>query len=216
MSFNARTLIEQSLAAIESGNHDVLETCLHPEVIYRRPGQSILSGREAVIDYYRRHRSAKTSQILLDELVCEGDRAVAMGLVEGRGHDGAPIHERFADAYRKMFSSILPDEEKEIVNWKMEARGPLPFRHGAFAYESLSGRKGVPIKGHRPMYLPEQGCMVPVPVYDRYALHPGAAFVGPALVEEQESTVVIAGGDTVEIDDHFNMIVTIYMEEDSK
>lgn len=126
------------------------------------------------------------------------------------------LDDRFADAYRKMFSSILPDEEKEIVNWKMEARGPLPFRHGAFAYESLSGRKGVPIKGHRPMYLPEQGRMVPVPVYDRYALHPGAAFVGPALVEEQESTVVIASGDTVEIDDHFNMIVTIYMEEDSK
>jgi uncharacterized protein len=95
-----RALIEQSLAAIEMGDHDVLEACLHPEVIYRRPGQPVLSGRDAVIDYYRRHRSAKTSQILLDEFVCEGDRAVAMGLVEGRGHDGAPIHERFADAYR--------------------------------------------------------------------------------------------------------------------
>ncbi len=100
MTNDARTLIEQALAAIEMGNHDALEACLHPAVIYRRPGQPILSGRETVVDYYRRHRSAKTSRILIDEMVCEGERVVAMGLVEGRGHDGAPIHERFADAYR--------------------------------------------------------------------------------------------------------------------
>ncbi|WP_226635568.1 nuclear transport factor 2 family protein [Brevundimonas poindexterae] len=100
MTLKARTIVERSLAAIEMGDHDVLEACLHPQVIYRRPGQPVLSGREAVVDYYRRHRSAKTSQILIDDMVCEGDRVVAMGLVEGRGHDGAPIHERFADAYR--------------------------------------------------------------------------------------------------------------------
>jgi ketosteroid isomerase-like protein len=84
-----RSLIEQSLAAIEMGDHDVLEACLHPEVIYRRPGQPVLSGRDAVIDYYRRHRSAKTSQILLDEFVCEGDRAGDMTVP--RSMSGSPM-----------------------------------------------------------------------------------------------------------------------------
>ena len=36
--------------------------------------------------------------------------------------------------------------------------------------------------------------MTEVPVYDRYRLGPGAAFVGPAIVEERESTTVIGAG----------------------
>ena len=95
----AHDLIETAFRAIEMGDHDVLETCLHPDVTYRRPGQKILAGREAVMAYYRRDRAALTSRILMDEVVAQGDRAVVMGMVEGRGRDGAPIHERFADAY---------------------------------------------------------------------------------------------------------------------
>jgi uncharacterized protein len=94
-----RRLIETAHGAIERGDHDVLETCLHRDVVYRRPGQAVLIGRDAVLDYYRRSRSAATSRILIDEMVCQGDRAVALGMVEGRARDGAPIHERFADAY---------------------------------------------------------------------------------------------------------------------
>jgi ketosteroid isomerase-like protein len=92
-------LIQTVHRAIEMGDHDVLETCLHPNVTYRRPGHRVLAGRDAVMAYYRRERTAATSRILLEEVVSQGDRAVVMGLVEGRGRDGAPIHERFADAY---------------------------------------------------------------------------------------------------------------------
>lgn len=92
-------LIETAFRAIEAGDHDVLETCLHPDVTYRRPGVKVLSGRQAVMDWYRRERVALTSRILMDEVVADGDRAVVLGMVEGRGRDGAPIHERFADAY---------------------------------------------------------------------------------------------------------------------
>ncbi|KQW80823.1 nuclear transport factor 2 family protein [Brevundimonas sp. Root1279] len=92
-------LIETAFRAIEMGDHDVLETCLHPDVTYRRPGVKVLSGRDEVMNWYRRERVALTSRILMDEVVAEGDRAVVLGMVEGRGRDGAPIHERFADAY---------------------------------------------------------------------------------------------------------------------
>jgi N-methylhydantoinase A len=36
--------------------------------------------------------------------------------------------------------------------------------------------------------------MVLTPIYDRYALRPGDAFVGPALVEEKESTLAVPAG----------------------
>jgi ketosteroid isomerase-like protein len=95
-----RDLILTVHKAIELGDHDTLDSCLHDDVTYRRPGSPVISGREAVIDWYRRKRTALTSTIHIDELVVEGDRAVAMGMVEGRARDGSPIHERFADAYR--------------------------------------------------------------------------------------------------------------------
>ena len=93
------TLIRTAFTAIETGDHDFLETCLHPDITYRRPGLKVLAGRAAVMNYYRRDCSALTSRILMDEMVTDGDWAVVMGMVEGRGRDGAPIHERFADAY---------------------------------------------------------------------------------------------------------------------
>ena len=45
------------------------------------------------------------------------------------------------------------------------------------------------------------------PVYDRYKLAPGAIFVGPAIVEERESTVVIGPGGRCTIDELRNLRV---------
>ena len=43
--------------------------------------------------------------------------------------------------------------------------------------------------GHYPIaYFPEADGFTEVPVFDRYALTPGDAIDGPALVEEREST----------------------------
>ena len=42
--------------------------------------------------------------------------------------------------------------------------------------------------------LPGGGGLRATPVYDRYALAPGAMFAGPAIVEERESTTIIGPG----------------------
>ena len=49
-------------------------------------------------------------------------------------------------------------------------------------------------KGARLAYFPELGGMAETPVYDRYRLGPGAAFDGPAIVEERESTLIVGPG----------------------
>jgi N-methylhydantoinase A/oxoprolinase/acetone carboxylase beta subunit len=41
---------------------------------------------------------------------------------------------------------------------------------------------------------------VETPVYDRYGLQPGAAFAGPAIIEERESTTIIGPGARVRVD----------------
>ena len=48
-----------------------------------------------------------------------------------------------------------------------------------------SATRAEPIKDARPVYFPQLREFRPTTVYDRYALLPGAAFDGPAIVEER-------------------------------
>jgi len=50
------------------------------------------------------------------------------------------------------------------------------------------------------VYFPEWEEHRPTPVYDRYALRPGASLDGAAIVEERESTTVVGPGARVEVD----------------
>lgn len=85
--------------AIELGNFDALGEFFHDKAVYRRPGCSPMVGRSRIIDYYRRVRSIATSRIIVDSVIAQGVQAVASGLVEGRGREGEPVHEQFADLY---------------------------------------------------------------------------------------------------------------------
>jgi N-methylhydantoinase A len=55
-------------------------------------------------------------------------------------------------------------------------------------------------KRERRAYFPETGGYVETPVYDRYALQPGAAFAGPAIIEERESTTIVGPGARIRVD----------------
>ena len=64
-------------------------------------------------------------------------------------------------------------------------------------------------KGARLAYFPELGGMAEVPVYDRYRLGPGAAFAGPAIVEERESTLIVGPGARCHVDTQRNLVVRL-------
>jgi N-methylhydantoinase A len=64
-------------------------------------------------------------------------------------------------------------------------------------------------KGERAAYFPEAGGFVGTPIYDRYQLAPGMAFVGPAIVEERESTAIIGPGARCQIDAQHNLVVEL-------
>jgi len=62
-------------------------------------------------------------------------------------------------------------------------------------------------KSSRQAYFPEARGYVDTPVYDRYALAPGAAFVGPAIIEERESTTVVGPGARISVDERLTLIL---------
>lgn len=63
------------------------------------------------------------------------------------------------------------------------------------------------VKGKRSAWF--DGGFVDTAVYDRYALTPDTLIEGPAIIEERESTTVVAPGDTVRVDEALNLRVSV-------
>ena len=59
------------------------------------------------------------------------------------------------------------------------------------------------------MYFPELGKFTETAVLDRYALHAGDIIVGPAVIEERESTLVIGPRGTGTVDTDLNLVVQL-------
>ena len=117
----------------------------------------------------------------------------------------------FAENYERVFSTRFGDMAAEIVNWKVEAGGPLPQlgRDGYTLSDFEAKGPNDALKGRREAYFPEQEGYTSCPVYDRYALVPGTILRGPALIEENESTCVVGFGDSVVVDARHNLIAVV-------
>jgi N-methylhydantoinase A len=119
----------------------------------------------------------------------------------------ADLPRRFASLYREIFSLSHIDEPLEVVNWKVEAIGPRPALGGDMHLVARDGNRTA--RGTRRAYFPEAGGFVDCPVYDRYTLAPGQEIVGPALIEEDESTCAIGVGDRARLDTHGNLVTEL-------
>ncbi len=115
------------------------------------------------------------------------------------------LAQRFEAAYERHFGRSIRGVPVEALTWRLAARGPAPEVALSF---STPQAEGGPLKGSRNVYFPELG-FVRTNVFDRYRLRPGSRLIGPAVVEERESTTVIGPGSTVEVDSHLNLIIDI-------
>jgi N-methylhydantoinase A len=132
------------------------------------------------------------------------------------GHRDA-IRAAFERVYESRYGRRGPDVAVEIVNWRVTCSGPRPdvdVRVSAPASAApdpaaptAAASSATARKGSRAAYCVERRAYVDTPVYDRYALGPGAVIEGPAIVEEQESTLVIGERGLARVDDRLTMIV---------
>ncbi|MDF2703513.1 MAG: hypothetical protein K0S10_2459 [Rubrobacteraceae bacterium] len=108
--------------------------------------------------------------------------------------------------YRRLYNREGPDVALEALTWRLEVAAPPPEIRLEAEEEEEEAASGVQ-KGAREIYLPEEKGFREVPVYDRYRLGPGAAFTGPAVIEEKESTVILGPEGRAKIDATRNLIV---------
>jgi N-methylhydantoinase A len=119
--------------------------------------------------------------------------------------DIAAIEESFLAAYRERFGRALDGLPIEALTWRLAASAPGRdiVMEGAQKSEAGEARRGI----RRALFEGHGWCECAV--YDRYRLAPGAAFAGPALVEERESTCVIPPGAQVSVDKHRNLVIEL-------
>ncbi|MFA5489996.1 MAG: hydantoinase/oxoprolinase family protein [Candidimonas sp.] len=125
------------------------------------------------------------------------------GLIDRRDIDA--LRAAFIDAYAALYGKPLADITMQAVTWRLTASGPRRAFDPAVSHTTSTD----PVKGRRPIYVPDDKAYGDVPVYDRYALRPGMAFDGPAVVEERESTLVLAGPCHVQVDHASNLIIDL-------
>ncbi len=182
------------------------------------------------------HMEWDKANALLDEMAHEGAETLARAGVApaqlhvrrtvemryaGQGHEipvllpdgplsdahGEAVAEAFTDEYRRLYGRVAEGVAVEALSWRVVVSGPRPDLV-ITGDDAGSADAADAIKGERRIYLPEAGGFAAVPVYDRYRLGPGAAFVGPAVVEERECTAILGGG-AVHVDDFRNLVVQL-------
>ncbi len=112
------------------------------------------------------------------------------GPYEDSGPGRAVLRGAFETAYREKFALTPPGVPVEFINIRVAVRAPVSGSDVV-----LEGRRGggarAALKGTRRAYFPGADGWVETAVYDRYRLGIGDELAGPAVVEEEGSTLVV-------------------------
>ena len=112
----------------------------------------------------------------------------------------------FNRIHAQLYGYDQPDEEMEIVYVRLASIGEVSKPE--FYKEGLSDQDaGGAVKGTRQVYM--DGRYVETVLYDRSRLRPNNRFEGPAIVEQFDSTTIIKPGQTVYVDEFFNMLIQV-------
>jgi N-methylhydantoinase A len=112
---------------------------------------------------------------------------------DGRKLDRVGIRAAFLDAYKEIFGLNFPDYGIEISTWIVEVSWPDQIKSVRdFSYDALMPAASLE-KESRSCYLSKDGdeAWTKVPVFNRYALPVGWTKTGPALIEENDTTIYI-------------------------
>jgi N-methylhydantoinase A len=126
----------------------------------------------------------------------------------GKGMEDDPVRqveEAFTSAYVRLYGRRPPGVETEVMTWRVRLAGPHPALR-----VRLRGSAGDDArKGSREVWFAETDLSIETAVYDRYLLSAGDRLVGPVVVEERESTMVIGPGARARVDEIGNLVVDV-------
>ena len=115
------------------------------------------------------------------------------------------MRSNFHELHERLYTYNLPHQTVELVNLRVTALGSLPRpMSDAVAERGVS----TPRPTHRRnAILARAEGPVDVPVYERKQLDPGAQIKGPAIVEQRDTTTLLASGYASTTDGYGNLII---------
>ena len=118
------------------------------------------------------------------------------------------LHDAFYAAYRQHYGRDIREVPVETVSWRLNVSGPRPKLDVEWPSHAVRGNVPVP-KGEREVYFLDAQQPLPCPVYERVALAIGTQFVGPAVVEDHESTSIVPPGASATVDDAQMLVINL-------
>jgi N-methylhydantoinase A len=107
-----------------------------------------------------------------------------------RDDDAAILRAAFEEAYRRLYSRVIPGVEVEILSWVLLLSAPSPSESAA---APAAPEPHTPQAArHRPVFDPETGEFIAVAIHERHNLLPGAFLPGPAVIVEDETSTVVS------------------------
>jgi N-methylhydantoinase A/oxoprolinase/acetone carboxylase beta subunit len=141
-------------------------------------------------------------------------RVAAPALSLASEDDARALYQAFETEFSEAYSALglHPEAGVEIEAFVLKARLPQP------TVEPLARELGDPDAagartGSRPALFDHSVGRVDTPVYAMTALEPGHALTGPALVESDDTTLVVEPGWSLAVDRHGAMVLTLNGEE---
>jgi N-methylhydantoinase A len=119
-----------------------------------------------------------------------------------RAEDAGKLLEAFEEAYRALYSRVIPGVEVEVLSWVLLLSGPTPGDAPGNAGEPPAEpppSRPEPAR-RRAVFDPDGADFVEVAIYDRAALAPGAVIPGPAVIVEDETSTVVSRAFTARVD----------------
>jgi N-methylhydantoinase A len=122
-------------------------------------------------------------------------------------HDLDDLVQRFHDAHQRRYGHMAQAEAVEIVNFQVTAIGRIPKPATKRFDPGAGSRPQTPFETRRAYFNATDAR--DVPVRRRGDLAPGARIEGPAVIEEQTSTIVLYPGQRARVDDYLNIEVEV-------
>jgi N-methylhydantoinase A len=111
------------------------------------------------------------------------------------------LADAFHAAHRRRYGHMAVNEAVEIVNFKVTAVGEIAKPR----LEPAPLRADAPPKPVERRQVHFGHGLLDTPIFRRGDLAPGAALAGPAIIEEQTSTTVLAPGQRASVDEYMNI-----------
>ena len=126
-----------------------------------------------------------------------GDAGLAPAIIAGR----------FLAEYKARYGYTYEDLEIELVTLRVTASAERLTPEPSAPAPAGPGREA--LKGERPAWSPRAKRFVPHGVYAMDRLAPGASLAGPAILEEDASTLIVGEGATAAVDGRGWVMVTL-------